>query len=66
MVFGFDGHIVYADRKIASAIPLSSRKWHHIVISDGAHGRNHVDIQWKRDPMALHCGDERFHLSIGF
>ena len=46
MVFAFNGRIVFANTKIASAISLSSRKWHHIVISDGTHGRNHVDSRW--------------------
>ncbi len=46
MVFAFNDRTVYADRKVGGAIPLSSGKWHHIVVSDGAHGRNHVDSRW--------------------
>ena len=47
MVLVFNGLIVYADKEVGCAIPLSSGKWHHIVVSDGAHGRNHVDSRWE-------------------
>ena len=66
MVIGFNSHIVSEDRKTGGAIFLSSRKWHHIVVGDGAHGRNHLDSRWKRDTVAVfNCG-RRFHQSVGF